>query len=112
MRCTRAINTQACTHQQSAHAGLPGNPVLAVKPELLGLRDSNVTYGYIPGVRPGVRVHVLLSPGGCNTTVIQDVIVPDFLPPSFADVQRLESSVAAAAAQVCSAEQSCMAFVR
>jgi hypothetical protein len=38
-------------------------------------------------------MHVLLSPGGCNTTVIQDVIVPDFLPPSFTDVNRREASV-------------------
>lgn len=38
-------------------------------------------------------MHVLLSPGGCNTTVITDVTVPDFLPPSFTDVRRSDASV-------------------
>jgi hypothetical protein len=57
--------------------------------------SHNTTYGYLSGLRPGVKLHVLLSVGGCNTTVVQDVIVPDFLPPSFTDVKRLEDSAAA-----------------
>ena len=56
------------------------------------MAPRNTTFGFIAGVRPGVKVHILLSPGGCNTTVVQDVIVPDFLPPSFTDVQRVDSS--------------------
>jgi hypothetical protein len=35
----------------------------------------------------------MLSPGGCNTTIVQNIIVPDFLPPSFTGLKRQEDSV-------------------
>ena len=66
------------------------DPALQSQLGLTALASRNTTWGFLRGLRAGVREHVMLTPGkGCNVTVVTDVIVPDFLPPSFLDVQRL-----------------------
>lgn len=73
-------------------AGLPfaNDPGLQTELGIAALAARNTTWGFIRGLRAGVSQHVVLSAdAGCNTTVVTDVIVPDFLPPSFLDVQRL-----------------------
>lgn len=76
-------------------AGKPSAPVRAAHPIISTMPDTSgtLTHGFIQGLRPGQPLHVLLSPGGCNTTVVQNVIVPDFLPPSFTGLKRQEDSV-------------------
>lgn len=55
-------------------------------------------HGFLSGLRAGTPLHVFFAPGGCNASVITDVILPDYLPPTFTDVSRLESSLSASSA--------------
>lgn len=52
-------------------------------------------YGFLPGLRPGTALHVFFAPGGCNASVITDVVIPDYLPPTFTDASRIEAAVTA-----------------
>lgn len=81
-----------CAHSGCC-AGLPGTVITDQWPSFAALASSNTTYGFISGIHPGTPVHVLLSPGACNTTVVSNVIVPDYLPPTFTNIRRNESSV-------------------
>jgi hypothetical protein len=44
-------------------------------------------------MRPGEKLHLFLAPGGCNATVIRDIIIPDYLPPAFTALERIDSSI-------------------
>jgi hypothetical protein len=54
---------------------------------------DKLKYGFLHGMRPGEKLHLFLAPGGCNASVIQNIIIPDYLPPSFTALERVDSSV-------------------
>lgn len=76
---------------------LPG-AVVATKPALSYVAQQTTVHGFLSGLRPGTSLHLFFAPGGCNISVVTDVIIPDFLPPSFTDVRRLEQAAAAVVA--------------
>lgn len=47
-------------------------------------------HAFMPGLRAGQRMHILVS--SCNTTIITDVIVPDFLPPAYTAIEQTRHS--------------------
>jgi hypothetical protein len=47
-------------------------------------------HAFMRGLRAGQRMHILVS--SCNTTIITDVIVPDFLPPAYTSIEQTRHS--------------------
>lgn len=70
------------------HTGKPDDVVLSAIGHSFPDEEDTLMFGFLHGLRPGNSTHVMLAPGGCNTTVVQNVIVPDFLPPSFTGLAR------------------------
>lgn len=83
--------------QSARCAGLLPSAVINTKPSLTYNAQETTVHGFLKGLRPGVSLHLFFAPGGCNMSVITDVIVPDFLPPTFLDVERLDTFAAATA---------------
>eukprot|EP00892_Ulva_mutabilis_P000132 jgi/Ulvmu1/10119/UM006_0071.1 len=79
-------------------AGLLPAAVISTKPALTYVAQETIVHGFLTGLRPGTSLHLFFAPGGCNISVVTDVIVPDFLPPTFVDVERLDALAAIAVA--------------
>lgn len=74
--------------------------VIATKPALTYVAQQTTVHAFLTGLRPGTSLHLFFAPGGCNVSVVTDVIIPDFLPPTFTDLERLDQAAAAAVSSV------------
>lgn len=77
-------------------AGVLPAGVIATKPALTYVAQQTTVHAFLTGLRPGTSLHLFFAPGGCNVSAVTDVIIPDFLPPTFTDLERLDEAAATA----------------